>query len=139
MTVELRRQVTPTGPAPMALTLHIRSHELIADGSVAEGGTDAGPNPHDFYDAALGACKALTVLWYARKKGIAVADIHTVIERDASAERSGVYRLAARLQISGDLTDAQLQELSAVAGKCPVHKLMTQVATEITTQVERLP
>ncbi|TAM36756.1 MAG: OsmC family peroxiredoxin [Burkholderiaceae bacterium] len=138
MAIELRRQVTPSGPAPMAQTLHIRHHELLADSSVAEGGTDAGPSPHDLYDAALGACKALTVLWYARKKGIAVADIHTVIERDDSAERNGVYRLAARLQISGDLTDAQLQELGTVAGKCPVHKLMTQVTTEITTQVERL-
>jgi len=138
MAIELRRQVTPSGPAPMAQTLHIRHHELLADGSVAEGGTDAGPSPHDLYDAALGACKALTVLWYARKKGIAVADIHTVIERDDSAERNGVYRLAATLQISGDLTDAQLQELAAVAGKCPVHKLMTQVTTEITTHVERL-
>lgn len=138
MAIELRRQVTPTGRAPMALTLHIRSHELLADGSVAEGGTDAGPSPHDFYDTALGACKALTVLWYARRKGIPVADIRTVIERDDSLERSGVYRLAATLQISGDLTDAQLQELGTVAGKCPVHKLMTQVTTEITTHVERL-
>lgn len=138
MTVELRRQVTPAGPAPMAQTLRIRAHELVADGSVAEGGTDAGPSPHDLYDAALGACKALTVLWYARRKGIAVADIHTVIERDASAERNGVYRLAATLRISGDLTDAQLQELGTVAGKCPVHKLMTRVTTEITTHVERV-
>ena len=139
MAIELRRQITPAGPAPMAQTLRIRSHELLADGSVAEGGTDAGPSPHDFYDAALGACKALTVLWYARKKGIPVVDIHTVIERDASGERAGVYRLAATLQISGDLTDAQLQELGTVAGKCPVHKLMTQVTTEISTHVERFP
>lgn len=138
MPIELRRQITPSGPAPMAQTLRIRAHELLADGSVEEGGTDAGPSPHDFYDAALGACKALTVLWYARRKGIPVTDIHTVIERDASAERSGVYRLAARLQISGDLSDAQLQELGTVAGKCPVHKLMTQVTTEIATEVERL-
>lgn len=139
MAIELRRQFTPAGPAPMAQTLRIRNHDLVVDGSVAEGGSDAGPSPHDLYDAALGACKALTVLWYARKKGIAVADIHTVIERDDSGERSGVYRLAARLQISGELTDAQLQELAAVAAKCPVHKLMTQVTTEITTHVERLP
>ena len=139
MAIELRRQITPSGPAPMAQTLRIRDHELLADGSAAEGGTDAGPSPHDLYDAALGACKALTVLWYARKKGIPVADIHTVIERDDSGERTGVYRLAARLQISGDLTDVQLQERGTVAGKCPVHKLMTQVTTEITTQVERLP
>ena len=57
MAIELRRDRT----AAMAQHLHIRSHELIADGTVAEGGADAGPSPHDLYDAALGACKALTV------------------------------------------------------------------------------
>ena len=35
------------------------------------------------------------------------------------------------------MTDAQLQELEAVAHKCPVHKLMTAVTTEIATTVER--
>jgi multimeric flavodoxin WrbA len=59
-------------------------------------------------------------------------------KRDASAERAGTYHLAARMQISGDLSDAQLQELQAVAHKCPVHKLMTAVTTEIATTVERM-
>jgi len=34
---------------------------------------------------------------------------------------------------------AQLAELLAVAKKCPVHKLMTTVTTEITTEMERMP
>lgn len=135
MTIELRR----IGATPMAQTLTIRSHALRVDGTAAEGGDDSGPNPHDLYDAALGACKALTLLWYARRKGLPVDDVHTVVERDASAERSGIYRLATRLEVSGDLSDAQLAELEAVAQKCPVHKLMTQVTTEISTTVQRLP
>ena len=127
MAVELRR----VPGAPMAQTVHIRAHDLVADGSVEEGGTDSGPSPHDLYDAALGACKALTVLWYARRKGLPVDDVQTVVER------AGVYRLATRLQVSGDLTDAQIAELETVAQKCPVHKLMTTVTTEISTVVER--
>lgn len=133
MTVELKRAY---GEA-MAQSLQIRTHSLIADVSAEEGGADTGPSPHDLYDAALAACKALTVMWYANKKGIKVDDIHTVIERDDSQERAGVYKLAARLQVSGELTDAQVRELAAVAQKCPVHKLMTTVTTEITTSVER--
>ncbi|MBV7543874.1 OsmC family protein [Acidovorax sp. sic0104] len=134
MAIELQR----IPGAPMAQAVHIRAHEFVADGSVEEGGADGGPSPHDLYDAALGACKALTVLWYARRKGLPVQDVKTVIERDASAERAGTYRLAARLQISGDLTDAQIAELETVAHKCPVHKLMTTVTTEISTSVERV-
>lgn len=122
----------------LALAVKIRTHALTTDISEAEGGDDAGPSPHDFYGAALGACKSLTVMWYARKKGIPVDDIQTLVESDGSGERAGVYRLAVKLKIHGELTDAQLKELHAVAEKCPVHKLMTQVTTEITTQVERL-
>ncbi|WP_309683746.1 OsmC family protein [Polaromonas sp.] len=135
MPIELKRDRS----AAMAQLLTIRSHTLVSDGSQAEGGADSGPSPHDLYDAALGACKALTVMWYARKKGIPVDDVHTVVERDDTGERSGVYRLTASLKIQGDLTDAQLHELQTVAHKCPVHKLMSTVTTEITTHVERLP
>lgn len=131
-------QLTRIPGAPMAQALSIREHAFVADGSVQEGGSDAGPSPHDLYDAALGACKALTVLWYARRKGWAVDDVQTVVERDGSSERAGTYRLAARLQVQGDVTDAQIDELQAVADKCPVHKLMTVVTTEISTSVQRL-
>ena len=135
MSIELRRNPA----AALAQTVTINSHVLPVDASLKEGGDDAGPSPHDLYDAALGACKAITVMWYARKKGIAVDDVQTLVTRDDSEERSGIYKLATVLQIRGALTDAQLEELEAVAKKCPVHKLMSTVSTEITTQVRRLP
>ena len=75
MAIELQRR---TGEA-LAQAVRIRAHEITVDGSVADGGSDAGPSPHDLYDAALGACKAITVLWYARRKGIPVDDITTEI------------------------------------------------------------
>ena len=123
--------------AALAQTLHIRSHLLDADASVAEGGLDEGPSPHDLYDAAVGACKAITVMWFAKKKGIAVDDIRTEVTSDASQERAGVYRITSKLVISGAFSDAEFKQLVAVAEKCPVHKLMTTVTTEIATQVER--
>jgi putative redox protein len=117
----------------MKHVIHVRQHELTVDEGEAQGGEDAGPTPHDLYDAALCACKALTVLWYANRKQIPVEDIEVSVERDDSEERSGTYRLHATLTLSGNLTDAQRRELLNVAGKCPVHKLMTQVKTEVTT------
>lgn len=135
MSIELEREAG----FPLAQAVRVRQHHLLTDASLAEGGDDAGPSPHDLYDAALAACKAVTVMWYARKKAFPVEQIHTLVDRDDSQERAGSYRLTARLQISGALTDGQLQELATVAGKCPVHKLMTTVTTEITTTVERMP
>lgn len=113
--------------------VHVRNHIVSVDGAADEGGADAGPNPHDLYDAALGACKALTLVWYAKRKNIPVEDIQVSIERDNSEERQGTYRLAATIHLSGALSEAQRQELLAVAEKCPVQKLMTSVKTEVTT------
>ena len=118
---------------PMRHIVHVRNHLISADGSLEEGGSDAGPSPHDLYDAALAACKALTVVWYAKRKGYPLEQVETSTERDASEERKGVYRLAVTLHVSGDLSEAQRQELLAAAEKCPVHKLMTAVTTEVTT------
>ncbi|WP_017757897.1 OsmC family protein [Pseudacidovorax intermedius] len=129
MTVTVRRN----GSSGTAHTLQIRGHVITVDASIAGGGADAGPEPHDLYDAALAACKALTMLLYAQRRGIPVEDIQVDVDRDASQERQGTYRLSARLQVGGALSDAQRDELLRVAGKCPVHKLMTEVKTEIET------
>ncbi|HEY0065606.1 MAG TPA: OsmC family protein [Telluria sp.] len=119
----------------MAHQVHIGAHQFTVDGSIAEGGDDLGPSPHDLYDAAISACKALTLVWYARRKDIALTDVRVETTRDASEERQGSYRLHATLHLAGDLSDAQREELLGVAEKCPIHKLMTKVTTEITTSL----
>jgi putative redox protein len=125
--------VTRIPGLPMAQTVQVRTHSLTADTAVDGGGSDAGPSPHDLYDAALASCKALTVTWYANHKGLPLTDVRVECERDAAEERHGIYKLTTRLHLSGDLSDAQRAELFAVAAKCPIHKLMTSVTTEITT------
>jgi len=117
----------------------IRGHTLVVDEGEDNGGEDAGPTPHDLYDAALGACKALTVLWYAKRKQMPVEDIRSTVERDDRDERRGTYRLRVTLALGGPLDDAQRAELLAVAEKCPLHKLMTTVTTEIVTTLEPSP
>jgi putative redox protein len=119
--------------APMRHEIHIGRNSVTTDLSVDEGGEGAGPDPHDLYDSALGACKALTVLWYAKHKHIPVEHIEVSVERDASQERAGIYRLRTELTLTGALSAAQREELLRVAAKCPVHKLMTEVTTEIST------
>ncbi len=122
-------------PAQTAHRVTVRTHEVVADMSVGEGGADLGPDPHDLYDAALGSCKALTLVWYANRKNIPLGSVEVQIERDRGEERAGTYRLVASLSLGGDLTADQRQELLKVADKCPVHKLMTAVITVIETRL----
>ncbi len=127
--------VTRDRSHPMTHTVDIRGHRIVVDEGPAVGGDDLGPTPHDLYDAAVAACKALTMVWYANRKAIPLEDVAVSIERDDTQERQGTYRLRASLRLGGPLTDGQRAELLNVAGKCPVHKLMTQVTTEIVTEL----
>lgn len=120
---------------PMRHIVFVRGHELAVDGTIEEGGDDTGPSAHDLYDAALGACKALTLVWYARRKGMALEDVEVTVERDDSREREGVYKLDTVLRLGGNLTDAEREQLLVVAGKCPVDKLMTRATIEVTTRL----
>jgi putative redox protein len=97
--------------APMRHEIHIGRNSLATDGSVEEGGEGSGPNPHDLYDASLGACKALTVLWYAKRKGIPVEGIEVSVGRDASRERSGTYHLSVQLSLTGNISTSQREDL----------------------------
>ena len=75
------------------------------------------------------------VVWYANRKQIPLDDVEVTVERDDVDERKGTYRLRATLRLTGALSDAQRTELLNMAGKCPVHRLMTQVTTEIATDL----
>ena len=77
----------------------------------------------------------MTVLWYANRKQMPVEGIRVSVDRDDGDERKGTYRLRVTLALDGPLSEAQRRELLAAAEKCPVHKLMTQVATEIRTEL----
>ncbi|MEO8754765.1 MAG: OsmC family protein [Casimicrobiaceae bacterium] len=127
--------VTRDRSGKMRHIVAVRNHRFPVDELESVGGEDSGPTPHDLYDSALAACKAVTLLWYANRKQIPVEDITVTVERDDADERKGTYRLRTTLALGGSLTDAQREELRNVAGKCPVHRLMTQVTTEITTDL----
>ena len=114
-------------------TIRIHQHTVFADVAKDLGGDDSAPDPHDLYDAALAACKAITVMMYAKRKQLPLDYIDVVIERDNSREAQGVYVLNVQLSLLGSLTDEQKSQLTTIAGKCPIHKLMTEVSTEINT------
>ena len=114
-------------------TLTIRVHTLAADLGPEAGSTDSAPSPHDYFDAALASCKALTATWYAKRHGIPLEKVRARVERDDHEERLGKYHLRVHLEFDGALTDAQRGILRSVVAKCPIHKLMTQATIDVET------
>jgi putative redox protein len=113
--------------------LHVRGHTFRADLSAESGSTDSAPGPHDYFDAALAACKTLTATWYARQRQIPLERVEARIERNDAEERNGRYVLTVHLTYHGPLTEEQRTRLHAAVAKCPVHKLMTTTDVVIET------
>ena len=108
-------------------------HELFTDLPVSLGGENSAPSPHDYFDAALASCKALTVKLYAQQHDIPLTGITVSVSHDATEERQGKYRLSVQLNLEGDLSDQQRTVLHRIADRCPVHKLMTSAEISIET------
>jgi putative redox protein len=122
-------------PHEFEQTLKVRArHTLHADVAEDEGGHDAGPSAHDYFDTALAACKTLTATWYAKRHGIPLERVESHVERDASDERKGTYRLKVRLAFHGPLDQAQREKLYTAVSRCPIHKLMTETDVVIDTE-----
>lgn len=117
-------------------SITIGEHLLYSDVAAELGGNASAPEPHDLFDAALGACKALTLMVYARQKGIPLSGLDLQLKRDDSAERQGIYQLAVELQLHGELDAAQRQQLLRIADKCPIHKLMSSSEVRINTYLQ---
>ena len=114
-------------------TVRVRSHTFTADASIAGGGQDSAPGPHDLFDAALASCKAITALWYAKHHGIPLERVESHVESDDSQERAGVYRFRVRIELFGPLTAEQRAQVHRAISACPIHKLMTTSDVQIET------
>lgn len=116
--------------------------ELLVDVPAVVGGEESAPDPHDYFDLSLGACKSITVLMYARHKGLPLARIITTVDRDDSDERrmegEREYRLTVSMQFVADtgaeLYAADRARLLEIAERCPIHRLMTSTRVSVTSR-----
>jgi putative redox protein len=126
MTIRIRQNALQG----LQFTATASNHDLPIDMPLPQG---AGPDPHDYFNTSLGACKAMTLMLYAKQKGIPLLSVDVNVQRDNADERKGVYRLQAVLTLNGNLTDEQRNMLLDVAGRCPIHKLMVATDVQIST------
>ena len=133
-----------------------RHHSLIADEPESVGGEDFGPGPYEFVSAGLGACTAMTLHMYARRKKWPLERVDVRLKhfkdypsdmkavgdsvQDGSASAKPVTspsnkidHFERELLIVGDqLTEAQRERLIEIADRCPVHRTLEAGARVVT-------
>lgn len=118
------------GAGKLQHVIDIGQHRLLTDEPVEFGGEDTAPAPHDLLAASLGACTALTVTLYARHKNFDLQDVQVRIEH---AQQGDAYVFTRHIRYVGRLDAEQRARMTAVANKCPIHKLLSgqiQIVTE---------
>jgi uncharacterized OsmC-like protein/fermentation-respiration switch protein FrsA (DUF1100 family) len=111
---------------------------FLADEPVEVGGLGAGPTPYDLLCAALGACTAMTVRMYARRKEWPLRRVRVCVGHARTKEEDPPDGFLREVALEGDLTDEQRSRLIEIAERCPVHASLKQGARVSTQQVGQI-
>lgn len=110
-------------------------HAIVADEPEDAGGNDLGFSPYELLNAALGACTAMTLKLYAERKQWPLKEVYVYLSHDKRhvddcEERSGktgkIDFINKKLELVGDLTNAQKNRLTEIASRCPVHTTLAE-------------
>ena len=103
----------------------------LADEPLAYGGSNRGMTPYGFLAAGLGACTAMTIRMYARRKGWPLADVRVDVSHDRMHAQDAHAGSDDRLEgfcrtiyLKGALSGAQRTRLLEVADRSPVARLL---------------
>lgn len=112
----------------------VGKHSLVGDEPVSAGGGEAGPDPYDYLLTALGACTAMTVGLYARRKQFPLENITVSLRHsriyandceECETKEGMLDRIDVEVELTGSLSAEQHAKLMEIAEKCPVHRTLT--------------
>jgi putative redox protein len=112
-------------------------HTILVDEPPEKGGADLGPAPTRLVAASLAGCIAVTMEMYAERKEWDIGAVE--VEVDVTYEDYLPRAFDVTLRLPAGLSEEQKRRLTAIAGKCPVHKVLAgETAGSVSDRVEPL-
>jgi putative redox protein len=121
-----------TGPAYLT-AINADGHALSADEDPHSGGQGAGPSPFGLLLSGLGACTAITLRMYAKRKGWPLTDVRVDLAYRIEGERKYVDRI---LTLEGALDAEQRARMADIAERTPVTLAVKNGLQVVTTLQE---
>ena len=109
-------------------------HEAASDTTADKGGGNAGFRPHDLLEAALATCVNMTVRMCAERQAMPLRAVETTVRLDRSRRDEALFQY--HVELEGDLSTAQKEELLRAAASCPVRRtLSNQIRFESSSEM----
>jgi putative redox protein len=107
-------------------SLSTAAHRWHGDEPAEHGGTDTAPSPSELVLSGLAACKLITLRGYIDRKewNVARIELDLTMTVDPSV-RPVKTEIRTDFRFEGELDEAQRQRLLEIAGKCPIHRMLT--------------
>jgi putative redox protein len=103
--------------------VRVREHRVFADEPEDIGGRDLGPSPEELLAASLASCTAITMEMYAERKGWDMTGVEVDCDY-TPAERGRPTQFNLVLRLPETLSDEQVERLTVIAAKCPIHRTL---------------
>jgi putative redox protein len=100
-------------------------HRWLGDEPEDKGGANVGPSPERLLLSALGTCTAVTVTMYAARKQWPLTGVKVELAFNPEGKPAAGTDITRRVELLGDLDDAQRERLLMAANACPIHKVLT--------------
>lgn len=136
-----KQVLTRLGSKGYTTEIMVRHHGLIADEPEDIGGNDFGPSPYELVTSGLGACTAMTLQMYARRKGWDLQDVRVHLEHykdyaedmmSGDEPQGKIDHFERVIELTGNLDEAQRARLLDIANRCPVHRTLHEEIRIIT-------
>jgi len=114
--------------------VEIDGHEIVVDEPLDVGGTDTAPSPTRLVTAALAACTAMTIRLYADRKGWNVDGLVVDVDFPGPPRSGEGTSFDVAVTLPDDLDAEQRERIMVIAGKCPVHRILTSDVEIVTTE-----
>lgn len=118
-------------------SIQSRSHTILCDQPVENGGEDSGMTPPELLLASLGSCVAFYAVEYLRVHNLALSGVEVRVTADKLKQpaRLGNFRVHVACPVS--LTEEQTEGLMRAAHHCLIHNTLLsppEIAIELTTK-----
>jgi uncharacterized OsmC-like protein len=100
----------------------VRSHRVVMDQPVEEGGRDQGMTPVELFVASLGGCIGYFGARFCRRHGISAEGLKVVVEWDYAERPHRVGTIAVRVDLPARLEPDMKTRLRKVLDGCTIHQ-----------------